>query len=284
LASLAKLADKLKQQKLEASKLRRRNERMLKEAKSLTRKSSSGLHSLEKKLDDTREKMGDINVEFNQIIARRESLERLIKAAQERLKLETDAKEQAEIDLENADSGDAKQMASERLAQINEKIQELKFEIKQRESAAQKLVNVIEDQKKSKSKTSVQIQKQVHAKPTLVTLIKKGKTSSEKLQKKLATATKREVSISKNLEKVTKKLEELRAKQLAKTRKEAAIKAAKKRAAKKRAQALARKKAAKKRAIVLAKKRRGLAKKKSARKPRSSKKAKKSKPKKKSKR
>jgi hypothetical protein len=284
LASLAKLADKLKQQKLEASKLRRRNERMLKEAKSLTRKSSSGLHSLEKKLDDTREKMGDINVEFNQIIARRESLERLIKAAQERLKLETDAKEQAEIDLENADSGDAKQTASERLAQINEKIQELKFEIKQRESAAQKLVNVIEDQKKSKSKTSVQIQKQVHAKPTLVTLIKKGKTSSEKLQKKLATATKREVSISKNLEKVTKKLEELRAKQLAKTRKEAAIKAAKKRAAKKRAQALARKKAAKKRAIALAKKRRGLAKKKSARKPRSSKKTKKSKPKKKSRR
>lgn len=281
MASLAKLADKLKQQKIEASKIRRRNERMLKAAKSLARKSSSGLHTLEKRLDDTREKMGEINVEFNQIIARKESLERLIKAAQDRLKVETDAKEQAEIDLENADSDDTKQAISERLAQINEKIQELKFEIKQRESAAQKLVDVIEDQKKSKSKTSVQIHKQVHAKPTLVTLIKKSRTSSEKLQKKLATSTKREESISKNLEKITKKLDEIRAKQLAKKRKEAAIKAAKKRAARKKALALAKKKAAKKRAMALAKKKRALAKKRSAKpktkkknKPRSKKKSK----------
>ncbi len=254
MASLSRLAGKLKQQKLEAAKIRRKNERMLKGAKSLNRRSSSGLHTLERKLEDTREKMGDINVGFNQVVARRESLERLIRAAHDRLKVETDAKEQAEIDLDNADSDDAKQLAAERIAQANEKIQELKFEIKQRESAAQKIVDVIDDQKKSKTKTSGQIHKQAHAKPTLVTLIKKSKTSSERLQKRLETSTKREAAIAKNLEKVTKKLEEIKAKQLAKIRKEAAIKAAKKRASKKRALAIARKKAAKKRALTLKRK------------------------------
>ncbi|MFY9300404.1 MAG: ATPase V [Candidatus Nitrosotenuis sp.] len=282
MASLSKLADKLKQQKIEATKIRRKNERLLKEAKSLTRRSSSGLHTLERKLEDTREKMGDINVEFNQILARKESIERLIKAAHERLKVETDAKEQAEIDMDNADSEDAKHLAADRLAQANEKIQELKFEIKQREAAAQKLIDVIEDQKKSKSRTSVQIHKQAHAKPTLVTLIKKGRTSTGRLQKRLESSTRREDMITRNLEKVTKKLEEMKAKHLAKKRKEAAIKAAKKRAAKKRALALARKKAAKKRALALKrkaalKKRAALKRKKAKPKKKPAKKAKKSK-------
>lgn len=302
MASLSRVADKLKQEKLEASKLRRQNERMLNKAKSLNRKSSSGLHSLERRLEGTREKLGDINTEFNQILARKESLERLIKAAHERLKIEADTKEQAEIDLENADSDYAKQMAAERVAQIADKIQELKSEIKQRESAAQKLVDVIEDHKKSKIHTSSQIHKQTQTKPTLVTLIKKSKTSSEKFQKKLETAAKRETSIAKNLEKITEKLEAIRAKQMAKKRKEAARKAAIKRAAKKRALVLARKKAAKKRALTLAKRKRAAMKRKTARKPKSSKsktkkskavkkakskpakKAKKSKPKKKSRR
>ncbi len=271
MASLSSLSDKLKQKKLEASKIRRRSEKMLKEAKSLNRRSSSGLHTLERKLEDTREKMGDIDVGFNQVLARKESLERLIKTAHDRLKAETDAKEQAEIELDNADSDESRQMAQERITQANEKIQELKFEIKQRESAAQKIVDVIDEQKKSKTKTSGQIQKQTHAKPTLVTLIKKSKTISENLQKRVAVAARKEAFIAKNLEKVTKKLEEMRAKHLAKIRKEAAIKAAKKRAAKKRALMIARKKAAKKRALTL--KRKARMKKKSAK---SKKKAKKS--------
>ncbi len=275
MASLSKLADKLKQLKIEATKIRRRNEKLLKEAKSLNRRSSSGLHTLERKLEGTREKMGDINVEFNQILARKESIERLIKAARERLKVETDAKEQAEIDMDNADSEDAKQLAADRLAQANEKIQELKFEIKQREAAAQKLIDVIEEQKKSKSKTSVQIHKQAHAKPTLITLIKKSRINAARFQKRLESSMRREAMIAKNLEKVTKKLEEIKAKQLAKKRKEAAIKAAKRRAAKKRALALARKKAAKKRALAL-KKKAALKRKKTKPKKKAAKKAKKS--------
>ena len=250
MTSLEKVVETLKRQKLEASKLRRQSERKLKEAKSLARRSSSGLHSVQRKLEDTREKLGEINAEFTQFLARKESLERLIKAANDRLSQEMEAKAQAQIDLENADSQEEKQAASERLAQIIEKIQELKSEITQRESSSQKLLPVIEVQKKTKSKTSQQIHKQVQTKPTLVTLIKKGTTESERLKRRVDIAAKKEMSISKNLHEAAQKLGEL----LAKKRREAAKRAALKRAAKKKALALKRKQAALKRKLAMKKK------------------------------
>lgn len=275
LASLDKLAKQLKQQKLEASKLRRRSENQLKQVVSVARKSSSGLNSLSKRLEGSKEKLGEINAEFNQILARRESLERLVKTAHERLTREMEAKDQAEIDVANAESDEAKQSASDRVTQIAEKIAELESEIKQRESAAQKLVDVIEDYKKSKTQTSHQIQKQVKTKPTLITLIKKSQIDSEKLKRQVESAAKKESAVSKTLAAVTEKLEKI----LARKRKAAARKAALKRAAKKKAQALASKKAAAKRK-ALAKKSK-VSKKKTA-KPKKKPSSKKSKPKKKS--
>lgn len=275
MASLDKLAKQLKQQKLEASKLRRRSENQLKQVVSVARKSSSGLNSLSKRLEGSKEKLGEINAEFNQILARRESLERLVKTAHERLTREMEAKDQAEIDMANAESDEAKQSASDRVTQIAEKIAELESEIKQRESAAQKLVDVIEDYKKSKTQTSHQIQKQVKTKPTLITLIKKSQIDSEKLKRQVESAAKKESAVSKTLAAVTEKLEKI----LARKRKAAARKAALKRAAKKKAQALASKKAAAKRK-ALAKKSK-VSKKKTA-KPKKKPSSKKSKPKKKS--
>jgi hypothetical protein len=250
LASLSELAKRLKEKKLEAAKQRRHTERKLKEAVLLRRRSTSGLSSLEKKIEDSKETLGEINAEVTQSLARRESLERLVKAAHERLNQEIAAKEEAEIDLQNAEGDDAKQAAQDRLAQITEKIQELKHEIKQRESAAQKLAPVIEDEKKSKSKTFQKIHKQTQTKPELINLIKKSKKSSERLKRQVELAEKREATVGKNLTKVIERLEI----QLAKKRKQAAIKAAKKRAANKRALAKTRKAAAKKRARALARK------------------------------
>ena len=136
LASLAKLAQKLKQEKSAAVKQRRLQEKMLKEAVSLGRRSSSGLSSVERRLEDSKGKLGEINAEFNHVQARKESLERLATAAQERLTQEITAKDQAEADLQNAETDSAKQIAAERLAQIIQKIQELEEEAKQRQGAA----------------------------------------------------------------------------------------------------------------------------------------------------
>lgn len=249
MASLAKLAQKLKQEKLDAAKQRRLQEKMLKEAVSLARRSSSGLTSVEHRLEDSKVKLGEINAEFNHVLARKESLERLASAAQERLTQEIAAKDQAETDLQNAETEGAKQIAAERLEQIIQKIEELEEEAKQRHAAAEKLVNVIENFKKSKTKTSHQIQKQAKSKPVLLHQIKTSTVDSERLKKRVDTAAKKEQNVSKILDVVSKKLAE----QLARKRRIAAKKAAAKRkiAAKKAAakrKAAAKKAAAKKKA------------------------------------
>ncbi len=227
MASLAKLAQKLKQEKLDASKQRRLQEKMLKEAVSLARRSSSGLSSVEHRLEDSKVKLGEINAEFNHVLARKESLERLASAAQERLTQEIAAKDQAETDLQNAETEGAKQIAAERLEQIIQKIEELEEEAKQRHAAAEKLVNVIEDFKKSKTKTSHQIQKQAKTKPVLLNQIKTSTVDSERLKKRVDTASKKEQNVSRILDVVSKKLAE----QLARKRRIAAKKAAAKRKA-----------------------------------------------------
>jgi tetrahydromethanopterin S-methyltransferase subunit G len=221
-ASLAKLAEKLKQEKQKTSKLRRLTENKLKKTMSIGRKSSSGLMSVQKRLENTKEKMGEINAEFNHILARKESIERLIKVAQERLNSEMEAKGQAEIDLANAESDDAKRALAERLSQIDEKIADLESEIKQREASAQELVKTIESFKKTKTQTSKQIKKHVTVKPTLVTLIKQSKVDSEKLKKQFESLLKKEDAASKKLAKVTQRLEQI----MATKRKAAAKKAA----------------------------------------------------------
>ena len=232
MASLAKLAQKLKQEKLDASKQRRLQEKKLKETVSLGRRSSSGLSSVERRLEESKGKLGQINAEFNHVLARKESLERLALAAQERLTQEIAAKDQAETDVQSAETDGAKQASVERLGQVIQKIEELEEEAKQRQVAAEKLVKVIEGFKKSKSQTSQQIQKQTKSRPALLNQIKSSKVGSERLKKHVDAALKKEQNVAKVLDVVSKKLEE----QLARKRKIAAKRAATKRrlAAKKR--------------------------------------------------
>ena len=267
MASLAKLAEKLKQQKMEASKIRRKNQRNLDDAVSLGRRSSSGLRSLEKHLEHDKEQLTDINAEFNQILARKESLERLAKSAQAKLIQENEAKDQAEIDLANADTDEAKSNAQYRLDISNEKIQELESEIQIREKAVQKVDKEIEDYTKSKSHTSQKIHKEAKSKPALVSQLKESKIDSEKFKKKLEVAAKREENANKALAKVTAKLEVI----MARKRKAAAKKAAAKRKAAAKKAAAKRKAAAKKAAS-----KRKAASKKKASKRKATKKAKKS--------
>jgi len=242
LESLQKMAERLKQQKMEAAKIRRQSERALDEAKSLRRRSTSGLKRLERHLDHDKEQLTDINMEFNQILARKESLERLAKSAQERMIKELEAKDQGEIDMANADTDEAKSNAQYRVDIATEKIQELESELNIREKAVQKVDKEIIDYKKSQSATTQKIHKGTKSKPTLVTQLKESKIDSEKFQKKLTTAEKRVESASKALAKITAKLEE----QMAKKRKAAAKKAAAKRKATAKKNNTKRKKSAKK--------------------------------------
>ena len=99
MASLEKLVVKLRQRKNEASKLRLRAEKQLKEVKSLERRSSSGLVSLDRKIESEREDSTDVSGILTQKTSQLESIQRLIAAAEERLSREKEALSDTEQQL-----------------------------------------------------------------------------------------------------------------------------------------------------------------------------------------
>jgi len=209
LSSLVRIATNLKEKKHEVSKLRRKSERELKNVRSLSRRSTSGLATVERKIESSRVQLSDVSDVLNQKIAQQESLQRLIIAAQERLKRENEVKEQTEREIEFAETEEEKKNAQSRLGSISGKINEITFEIKQRAKTAQKIVKAIEEYKKSKSKISHKIQKQTKQKPQLIQLIKTSKKATERITKQVASKTRKEQSAKAGLVKITAKLIEI---------------------------------------------------------------------------
>ena len=209
MGSLLRTASKLQKQKLEASKLRRKSEREFQKIQSLAKKSTTGLVSLQRRIESSREELGDVSGVLTQKLAQQESLQRLIAAAEERLKQEKDAKEQTEQEFEFADSQEEKQRAKARLNTISDRIDELVEEIKHRNRMAKKVELGLKEFQKSKSRIASKIQKQTHSKPDLQKLIKKSKKTTQRLAKKIASKTRQEQSAKQNLVKINKKISEL---------------------------------------------------------------------------
>ncbi|MEK6956865.1 MAG: ATPase V, partial [Thermoproteota archaeon] len=109
MTSLARLATKLQKKKIEAAKLRKQSEKKFNQVRKLSRKSSSGLSLLKRRLENTHEKLDDVSFHLSQRTAQQESIMRLVAAAQERLKYEKDLKEQTAQELEFAGSKEEKQ-------------------------------------------------------------------------------------------------------------------------------------------------------------------------------
>ena len=92
MVTLESTVKKLTVQKQEISKIRRLNEREFQRAKAVSRKYSSSLTSLQKRVGTSREKIEEISQELNQKMSQLESIKRLKKTAQERLDLEIQIK------------------------------------------------------------------------------------------------------------------------------------------------------------------------------------------------
>ncbi|MDC0142318.1 hypothetical protein OAI85_01130, partial [Candidatus Nitrosopelagicus sp.] len=102
---MAGLKNKLKQltsQKSEISKIRRKGENEYKKVKSISRKYSSSLKSTQKRIDTFKQNAEEINEIISQKTAQMESIQRLKLAAQERLNLEIQNKEQIENEIDFA--------------------------------------------------------------------------------------------------------------------------------------------------------------------------------------
>ena len=222
MATLVSTAKKLSKQKLELSKIRRSSEKEFKKAKAVSRKYSSSLTSLEKRVNSSREHAEDLGQILNQKIAQMESVQRLKNAAIEKLGFETQNKQQLEGEADFANTQEEKQSIESRLRIILSVIDDVKNEIKQRTSMEKKLKESIDEYNKSKSKVSSKIKKNLESKPMLIKLVKVSKNKVETTAKKFNSSKSRENSTKSRLIKVSSELSEIlkkKAKAKPKTRK-----------------------------------------------------------------
>ena len=222
MATLVSTAKKLTKQKLELSKIRRSSEKEFKKAKAVSRKYSSSLTSLQKRVNSSREQAEDLGQILNQKIAQIESVQRLKNAAIEKLGLETQSKEQLEGESDFANTDEEKHSIESRLQIILSTIDDIKSEIKQRTSMEKKLQQSIDEYNKSKSTISSKIKKNLESKPTLVKMVKTSKNKVEVTAKKFNSSKSRENSAKNRLVKISSELSEIlkkKAKAKPKTRK-----------------------------------------------------------------
>ncbi len=212
LASITKQSVLSQLRKQEATKLRKKGEREFQKAKSLTTRSVSGLGSLQRRIDSSKEQLDDVSGILTQRMAQQESIQRLIANAQVSIRRENEAKEQAQQEVDFAESDEEKHQPMARLRIITERIDELEDEIKQRSKTVKKISQGIEDYNKSSTKLTSKIQKQTHSKPPLQKLIKTGRKTTIRLARQIERKAKQEESAKINLSKISKKLSELASK------------------------------------------------------------------------
>jgi len=243
MTSLSDLVKSYKNKKIEATKRRRQAENKLKSVISLKRRSSSGLASLERRKENTTGKKGDIAQLLNQYLAQRDSIQRLKISAEERLRQEQEAKDQSQQQSDYAEP-EEKARALERLKIADDKIAELESEIKQRNHGEERLVKIIADLEKQKSKNDMELRNQSHSKPSLLEQLKSSTREEERLRPHVQSLIKQELKAKSDLSKIIQRLEVAKAakrKADAKRRAEAKRRAVAKRKAQRKAAAKRRK-------------------------------------------
>ncbi len=252
MVSLEKLVVQLRQNKQEATKLRKKAEKQLHEIRSIERRSSSGLHSIDRKIESEREDVSDTSEILTRKNSQLESIGRLVAAAEERLTREKETIEQTEQEIEFSENPEEKQNAESRLRSLNDHVQELISEIKSRQKTAKKILDDSTKYADIKSKITSKIQKQSKSKPSLHETLVTSHKAAEKFVKELERQTKAEDHAKKALEKVSVKFQEFLAKKRAAAKNALAkrVAAAKKRAVAKRVAAAKKRTATKKKKVT----------------------------------
>ena len=138
-----------------------------------------------------------------------ESIGRLIATAEDRLSKEKEAIEQAEQEIEFAESPLEKQNAEARLRSLNDHVDELIEEIKSRQKTAKKISGDVTNFSDIKSKIVSKIQKQTKSKPSLRETKISSHKAAQKFLKELERRTKAEESAQKSLDKCIFKIKRI---------------------------------------------------------------------------
>ena len=233
--SLEQTVIQLRQKKKEATQSKQNAEDELRKLQSIEKRSSTGLHNVDKKIESEKEDVSDVSDNLTRKTAQVESIERLVSVAEERVIGEKELIDQTEQQIEFAETPEEKQSAEARLRSLNGHLQELISEIKNRQKTLKKITGEVSTFDDIKSKITIQIKKQTQSKPSLRTTLSTSHKTAVKVIKDIERITKSEENITKTLDKATSKLKEYLAKKTAAKRKPAKKTIAKRKPAKKTA-------------------------------------------------
>ncbi|MCA9819319.1 MAG: ATPase V, partial [Nitrosarchaeum sp.] len=206
MSTLEKLVRDLRKKKQEATRFRVKTTKKLKEIRSVERRSSSGLNTINKKINSQKEDASDVSETLNQKNAQIESIERLISAAQERLEREKQSLSQIEHELEFA-TPEEKESTTFRLQSLQDHISELENEIKTRQKMAKKITDDLSKFSDIKSKINQKIKKHNQIKPRLRESMTLGHKEAVKLEQELEQRIKMEDSAKRALDKASLRLQ-----------------------------------------------------------------------------
>ena len=162
--SSSKKVVQLQQKKTRSSKIRNKAIRSLKTARKLHRKSASAINSIQRRVSKIHAELDDVSGTLQHSLAQKESIQRLKINAEERLKQEKERKKQIEREISSATSNVRDQLEFT-LDTISNQINEIRSEIRQRNSTAKKIEKIIVECNTKKSRLSGQVKKTLEQKP-----------------------------------------------------------------------------------------------------------------------
>ena len=205
--SISKRIAQLKQTKARTSKIRSKTIRSLKSAKSLHKKSTSSVNSIQRRALKIRSELDEISNTLRHSLAQKESIQRLKINAEQRIKQEKERKKQVELEISLA-TDIARDELEFTLNTISEQINEIKNEIKQRNLTTKKVDKIIEEYSTKKSRLTRQIKRALQSKPQLVKIMNKSKKNVAKLEKRLPSLIETEKNIQKNFSRINSIMKE----------------------------------------------------------------------------
>jgi len=197
----------LKQKKIGVSKIRKKTSRSLKTAKSLRQKSTSAVNSIQRRVLKIRSELDEMSNTLQHSLAQKKSIQRLKINAEQRLKQEKERKNQVELEISSA-MDEAKDQLVFTLGTISDQINEIRNEIRLRNSTAKKVDKIIEEYNTKKSRLSGQIKRALQSKPQLVKIMNNSKKNAAKLEKRLPSLIKTEKNIQKNFSRINSIIKE----------------------------------------------------------------------------
>ena len=205
--SISKRIAQLQQTKARTSKIRSKTIRSLKSAKSLHRKSTSSVNSIQRRASKIRSELDEISNVLQHNLAQKESIQRLKINAEQRIKQEKERKKQVEQEISLA-TDIARDQLEFTLNAISDQINEIRNEIKQRNLTTKKVDKIIEEYNTKKSRLSRQIKRALQSKPQLVKIMNKSKKNVAKLEKRLPSLIETEKNIKKNFSRINSIMKE----------------------------------------------------------------------------